>query len=286
VIPAWTFIASAHAIVLAGLVPYFVDVDPKTWALDPRTIDDEIARAPAEVGAVMPVLPFGWPIDIAAWDSFQDRSRLPVVIDAAAGFDSLSPGATPAVVSLHATKVLGVGEGGFVMSMDTELVQAIRARTNFGFLGSRQAIVPAVNAKLSEYHAAVGHAGLDEWDDTRAEWMKAAQAYRGAMAESNRFRFQTGFGETWVASTCVVTVEDAGAACMANALAAAEIDSRRWWEDGAHAHPASKGFPVAALSATPTLSNSTLALPFYRDLRPIEIQRVVNCVMSAATSIQ
>src|SRR5690349_11199500 len=54
VIPAWTFVASSQAASLAGLIPYFVDVDPSTWALDPDAIDGFIAGAPGEVGAVMP----------------------------------------------------------------------------------------------------------------------------------------------------------------------------------------------------------------------------------------
>src|SRR5215831_11534787 len=67
VMPAWTFIASAHAAANAGLVPYFVDVDPETWAIDASAVADEIRRAPAPVGAVMPVSPFGRPISIPAW---------------------------------------------------------------------------------------------------------------------------------------------------------------------------------------------------------------------------
>src|SRR6202521_16823 len=145
-IPAWTFIASAHAAMMAGLIPYFVDVDENTWAVDPESITDVIARAPAEVGAVMPVVPFGQPIDVAAWDRFRSRSGLPVVIDAAAGFDAITPGSTPAVISLHATKAFGVGEGGFIMSTDTSIIREIRTRSNFGFAVTREAVAPAANA--------------------------------------------------------------------------------------------------------------------------------------------
>src|SRR5262245_32566964 len=106
-IPAWTFVASAHAAVMAGLVPFFVDVDPESWALDVDGMADTIATAPGPVGAVMPVAPFGRPINVAAWDEFRRRTGIPVVIDAAAGFDAVVAGATPTVVSLHATKVIG-----------------------------------------------------------------------------------------------------------------------------------------------------------------------------------
>src|SRR6187200_1064156 len=61
VIPAWTFVASAQAAVIAGLVPFFVDVDRATWALDPNSVAGIIERTPAEVGAVMPIVPFGRP---------------------------------------------------------------------------------------------------------------------------------------------------------------------------------------------------------------------------------
>ena len=111
--PAWTFVASAHAAVMAGLVPSFVDVDPETWALDPDKLLEELARAPAPVGAIMPVMPFGLPLDMPAWESLRSRTGLAVVIDAAAGVDFVVPSAVPSVVSLHATKALGTGEGGF-----------------------------------------------------------------------------------------------------------------------------------------------------------------------------
>ena len=280
-IPAWSFVASAHAAAMAGLIPYFVDVDADTWAIDPESIADVITGAPAEVGAIMPVVPFGRPIDVAAWDLFRYRAGLPVVIDAAAGFDAITPGAVPAVVSLHATKVFGVGEGGFVMSTDTSLVHAIRTRSNFGFMGTRNAAVLAANAKLSEYHAAVGLAALDEWAEVRSEWMTVAQAYRNALPESNQLRFQEGFGKTWITSTCVLCLADSMSARIESTMAEAGIETRRWWGEGAHVHPATTAFPRTLLQSTEILAQSTIAVPFFRDLESTEIRRVADFVHSA-----
>ena len=84
-IPAWTFVASAQAAALAGLVPYFVDVDPATGAVDAGSLAGIIAGAPGVIGAVIPVAPFGQPIDVREWDHFRSKTGLPVVIDAAAG---------------------------------------------------------------------------------------------------------------------------------------------------------------------------------------------------------
>jgi dTDP-4-amino-4,6-dideoxygalactose transaminase len=281
VMPAWTFVASAHAAVSAGLVPYFIDVDPETWALDPAAVLDAVSGAPAVVGAVMPVAPFGSPIPVAAWDAFRDETGLAVVVDAAAGFDALVPGATPAVVSLHATKVLGTGEGGFVVSTDRAIVRAMRARMNFGFDGTRQALFAATNAKFSEYHAAIGLAALDEWSDARADWMRVARQYRAAIEQSNRLHLQRGFGDEWIASTCLVRAESPAAARIETVLAAHGIETRRWWDMGAHAHPATAHFPRSALRVTETLARSTISLPLYRDIRADEIETVARLARSA-----
>lgn len=280
--PAWTFVASAHAAVNAGLVPYFVDVDAETWALDPEGLAEHLAQAPAPVGAVMPVAPFGCPINPAAWDGFRASTTLPVVIDAAAGFDALVPGDIPAVVSLHATKVLGTGEGGFLVCTDPVLVRRVRIASNFGIDPNRQSIVPATNAKMSEYHAAVGHAALDEWGDTRREWIAVASAYRNALNGSNRLHFQNGFGESWISSTCVLRVENGAAPRIEKTLADAGVETRRWWGKGAHAHPATARFPRAGLLTTELLAEATLAVPFHRDLPSRAIERIGEMLLAAA----
>jgi dTDP-4-amino-4,6-dideoxygalactose transaminase len=281
VMPAWTFVASAHAATMAGLVPFFVDVDPVSWALDPDRIGEAVASVPGEVGSVMPVAPYGSPIDIAAWDAFRQRSALPVVIDAAAGFDALVPGAVPAVVSLHATKVFGIGEGGLVVSTDTALVQDIIYRSNFGFAGTREAAMPGGNAKLSEYHAAVGLAALDQWTEVRAEWMAMAKAYRGALPESNALRFQDGFGESWIGTTCILQATEPFADRLEKFLADAGIETRRWWGHGAHAHKATTAFPRTALPVTDMLARTTTSVPFFRGLATAEIQRICGTVSDA-----
>ena len=281
VMPAWTFVASAHAACMAGLTPYFVDVDPETWALDAEEIVNEIAKAPAPVGAVMPVSAFGRPIDIAAWDRFRSRTGLPVVIDAAAAFDALTPGRVPAVVSLHATKVLSTGEGGFVISTDDAFKREIRTRSNFGFAGTREAKTLAANAKLSEFHAAIGLASLDAWKETRNEWMTVARNYRTALPVSNRLSHQAGNGIDWIASTWVLNFADVGADRIEAALEKAGIETRRWWGRGSHAHEATAKFPRTSLPTTDDLARSTLGLPFYRDLRSEQVQKIADTVQSA-----
>lgn len=170
-LPSLTFVASATAVLRAGHVPVLADVDVDSWLLTPaiarRALDD------VRFDAVMPVAAFGAPHDSAGWAAFQQETGIPVVIDAAAAFGSqwLDAGTGTAVFSMHATKSLPAGEGGFVISTDAGLVARVRQLSNFGINLDAGARTPVgmlerigTNAKMSEFHAAVGLASLDVWD--------------------------------------------------------------------------------------------------------------------------
>lgn len=279
--PAWTFVATAHAAVAAGLVPYLADVDAASWALDADRTREMIRRASGRVGAVVPVLPFGSPAEVGAWDELARDTGVPVVIDAAAAFDGLVPGESPAVVSLHATKVLGAGEGGLVVSTRSELIEDIRRRMNFGFHARREAEVAALNAKMSEYHAAVGLAGIAEWQSVRKEFREATLFYVEALSSVAGIHWLPGYGTEWVSSTCVVGLSRPVARELAAALAARGIDSRSWYGGGLHRHAAFAQFPRDELPVTERLAESTLGLPLFRGITREQVGEVAGIVAGA-----
>ena len=283
--PSWSFIASAGAVHAAGLVPHFVDVRADTWAPDPAEV---LALAGQhDVGAVLVVSPFGAPLDMAAWDAVRDATGLPVVIDAAAAFDTLRAGgpmalgSCPAVVSLHATKVFGVGEGGALLTRDIELLDRVRRLAQFGFLGTRQATVPGVNAKLSEYAAAVGLAGLDGWTDTRTRWAITTGAYVPRLRLLPGVATLPGFGRGFVSSTATI-LWPGHLPDPASALAERGIATLRWWGDGCHAHPAYAHCPAEPLPVTETLAARAVGLPFWQDLTPMQVDVVCTALLDAA----
>ena len=263
--PAWTFVATAHAAVQARMVPYLVDVDPAGGALTPGLAEAALAAAPGQVGAIMPVCPFGAPVDWSAWAELQRRTGIPVVIDAAAAFDSVRPGPVPSVVSLHATKALGAGEGGVLLCTDTDLVARARACSNFGFLGSHVSHRVATNAKMSEYHAAVALAALDGWPETRANWTHSLCLVREAVqAGLSRADWPAGLIGSYICSSPTIQVEDAAA--VAATLREDGIEARKWWQDGIPSHPAFAHCPATPLPVTAALAHATLALPCWQDM--------------------
>jgi dTDP-4-amino-4,6-dideoxygalactose transaminase len=280
-VPAWTFAATAHAVQLAGLVPWIVDVDATNWALEPPAARELLRGAPGPVSAVIPVSPFGAPLDSSSWEAFRNETGIAVVIDAAAAFDTIRATSVPAVVSLHATKILGIGEGGFVLTTDASFIAELQKRANFGFWNSRESTVRSLNGKLSEYAAAIGLAALDSWPTTRAEFGRVASSYRELFADEPNVTLQRGFAEDWVTSTVVISTREPGADAIARLLAENQIGSRRWWGGGLHRHAIFASLPRAKTDNADFLADSVIGLPCWRDLSNEDIRQICDVVRSA-----
>lgn len=171
-LPSYTFPATASAVVSAGLVPYFFDCR-----------EDGIARASdaplEEVSAIILVSAFGAPNDY--FRLVGGYADIPIIIDAAAGFDTFStickPDKYPMIVSTHSTKAFGTGEGGLLFWRDDYMLERVRRITNFGLTPDRRIEYTGLNAKFSEYHAAVGLAELDGWSTKRLKLLEAVKPY-------------------------------------------------------------------------------------------------------------
>lgn len=284
-VPSWTFVATVHAIRMAGLVPWFVDVRPDTGELTPEGLLAVLSESPGPVTAAIPVAAMGRPMDTSAWRDFQDRTGVKVIIDAAAGFDSARTARVPVMVSLHATKTLGVGEGGFIASEDPEFSTRLRAMSNFAFQGDRISRHVATNAKLSEYAAAVGLAALDRWPATRARYVAAATRLRLALSDTPVVIFQDGWGSDWVSSTCLVRLPEGSSDPVEAALEASGISTRRWWGRGCHLAPAFRDCPSRDLPVTEQLAVSTLGLPFFADLAAEQVHRTASTLKAVLASL-
>jgi dTDP-4-amino-4,6-dideoxygalactose transaminase len=281
IMPSWTFAATPHAARAAGMTPWFHDVDRRTWALNPDAVTETLKRIACPVGAVMVVSPFGAPIDIQAWQALEDRIGIPVVVDAAAGFDSAQASPVPFVVSLHATKILGAGEGGFIATTDLELRKRVRACCNFGFSGSRTAELQALNAKMSEYHAAVALANLRSWPATRQRHVRIMAWYRQAISRLPEVSVQPAYGDAWASGTTSVVLPPRTLARVVRYLSHRGIDTRAWWGQGCHSQPAFADCPRGALPVTEDLGARVLGLPHFPDMREQDVGRVTEVLAGA-----
>jgi dTDP-4-amino-4,6-dideoxygalactose transaminase len=224
----------------------------------------------------MVVSPFGAPLDLKAWKEFEAETGIRVVIDAAAGFDTVRTCSIPAIVSLHATKVLGAGEGGFITTADSALLERIKVCSNFGFNGTRSAEGAAVNSKLSEYHAAVVLANLDAWPETRRQHLRILGRYLELVGKLDGVSLQPGYGPAWVTGTTNVVLPRGAAAGISEQLLSAGIETRRWWSEGCHVQPAFKDCPRTALPVTEDLGSRVLGLPHFPEMSEAQIDEVAD----------
>jgi len=283
-LPSWTFAATPHAVRAAGLIPWFIDVDRRTWALNPDQVTEELKRMPRPVSALVVVSPFGAPIDIKAWEQFEDHTGVSVFVDAAAAFDTTHPSRLPFVVSLHATKILGAGEGGFIACTDSQFLERVRACCNFGFQGSRNANLAALNAKMSEYHAAVALASLASWPGTRRRHVEIMEWYRCGVSRLDRVSLQPKYGHGWVSGTTSVLLPPRTRERVSQTLLKSGIETRLWWGTGCHTQPAFIDCPRCSLPVTDELGGRVLGLPHFPDMRKQDVDAVVNSVSEALSS--
>jgi dTDP-4-amino-4,6-dideoxygalactose transaminase len=275
-LPDFTFVATATAVMRSGFRPVVADVDARSWLLTPAIARRAIAARP--VDAVMPVATFGCPQDAEAWDRFSAETGLPVVIDAAGAFgNQRSARRAHVVFSLHATKALGAGEGGFVVSREGALIERIRRLSNFGIDVTTGIVdLPGTNAKLSEYHAAVALAALETWPERasvrRTQW-RAFLEIMGETCPMLAVQERPAAGTYTIAP--VLLPRNAVPEAVIDALALAEVQTRRWYCPPLSQHPAFAAVERAgSLDGVKAVSGRVLGVPFHLELTPADLYRV------------
>lgn len=185
-VPAFSFVATAGAVVLAGATPVFSDVDPATFHLDPVDLERRAAALPASLRprAVVPVDLFGLPADYGPICAFAARHGLLVLADAAQSFgaarDSRPVGALAdaTAVSFYPTKPLGAfGDGAAILTDDADRFRALRAH------GANSAGVTervGTSSRLDNLQAAVLLAKLEAFDADLARRAGIAARYDAA----------------------------------------------------------------------------------------------------------
>ena len=252
--PALTFSATGLAAHRSGYDVQLFDVSPDTWQLKPG----DIRLGDWSKGVVMPVAAFGRPVDIDQWKGF--GFGMPIVIDAAGAFPAQLVSKDPNIAtcfSLHATKFIGCGEGGFVASNNPELIAKVRSLSNFGEDGT--------NAKMSEYHAAVALASLDRMKQKQSRIHWVAQWYRDSLDSWADISFQ---------STMMNILLPMPAAEVMSQMLAAGIETKQWYRPYLDERPEFGPYQYGRLPVTDHLRTHLLGLPFHSFLQQQDVNYI------------
>lgn len=185
--PGFTYIATAEAAALLGARPVYVDIDPRTYNLDPSLL--EVAITP-RTKAIIPVSLYGQCADFDAVNAIAARHGLPVVEDAAQSFGATYRGkkscslTTIACASFFPSKPLGCyGDGGALFTSDGELAKVIRQIARHGQERRYHHTRVGVNSRLDTIQAAVLLAKLEILDDEMEARQRIADQYTAILAE-------------------------------------------------------------------------------------------------------
>ena len=171
IVPAFTFVATAHAFRWAGLRPVFADMKRDDHNVDPGSV---AARVTPRTSAIVATHVWGRPCDVVQLSEIAARHRLPLLLDAAHAFGCDHRGTmignfgTAEVFSFHATKFVNCFEGGAICTHDDALAKRLRLMINFGFEGYDHVVSVGTNAKMNEASAAMGLTSLEAMETTIA----------------------------------------------------------------------------------------------------------------------
>jgi dTDP-4-amino-4,6-dideoxygalactose transaminase len=284
VVPSFTFMATVSALVWAGLRPVFADVDARTSTLDPAAAEAAITP---RTSAIVAVHNFGNPADIDDLQAVADRHGLKLIFDAAHGFGALYQGVPVGgqgevnIYSLSPTKLLVAGEGGIVATNNDYLAEKTRIGREYGNDGNYDSLFAGINARMPEFSALLGLHSLRFLETAARHRNELVALYRKNLGQLPGLGFQevrSGNRNSYREFSIVVDPETFGMTRdhLATALAAENIDSRKYYQPPAHRQTAYRQYAPTedVLPNTEMLSSRSLALPMWSHMDSEMVLRI------------
>ena len=186
--PGFTYIATAETVALLGAKPVYVDIDPRTYNLDPKLLEAAITP---RTKAIIPVSLYGQCADFDAINAIASKHGIPVIEDAAQSFGATYKGrkscnlSTIACASFFPSKPLGCyGDGGAIFTNDDELAKVMRQISRHGQDRRYHHIRMGVNSRLDTLQAAILLPKLAVLDEEMAQRQQVAERYTKLMNEA------------------------------------------------------------------------------------------------------
>jgi len=189
IVPDLTFAATAAAVVHAGATPVLVDVDPKTWTIDPALLERAIS---AKTRAIIPVHLYGHPADMDAIRAVIAAREIFILEDAAEAHGARFLGkrvgslGDAASFSFYGNKLLTTGEGGCIVTNDARFAARVRFLKDHAMSADRRYLHPEVgyNYRMTNLQAALGCAQLERFAEILERHGRVLEWYREELAGS------------------------------------------------------------------------------------------------------
>lgn len=189
IMPTFTIISCAAAVIRAGAIPVLVDSDPITWNMDTNQIEDKISK---NTKAIMAVHIYGLPVNMDPLIELSNKYGLKIIEDAAemhgqtycnkpcGSFGDIS------TFSFYPNKHITTGEGGMILTDCDKLAEKCRSLRNLCFQQDKRFIHEDLgwNMRMTNLQAALGVAQLERFDDTISKKRWIGKTYRNYLSDS------------------------------------------------------------------------------------------------------
>ena len=288
ILPSFTFFATASAVTRLGATPRFVDIDPVTFNLDPKAVE-EVLRPSTQ--AILPVHLFGQCADMGEIARLSEITGIPVIEDAAqaigAEFAGRRAGSLGVIgcFSFYPTKNLGgAGDGGMLTTNDDQLADRLRLLRGHGMRPRYYHGVVGINSRLDSFQAAVLNVKLPHLDPWTAQRQENAARYTELFAAAGLNQVlglpETASQRRHVWNQYVIRVPGGRRDALRQHLADARIGTEIYYPLGLHAQECFQHYGVtdADLPETARAAEEVLALPIFPELTAEQQQRLVASV--------
>jgi perosamine synthetase len=188
IMPTFTIISCAAAIVRAGAVPVLVDSDPETWNMNVNQIESKITP---RTKAIMVVHIYGLPVDMDPVSALADKYDLKIIEDAAEMHGQIYKGrpcgsfGDISIFSFYPNKHITTGEGGMIVTDDAGLAEKCRSLRNLCFQPHKRFLHEELgfNFRLTNLQAALGLAQLERLDEFVERKRRMGRKYNELLAD-------------------------------------------------------------------------------------------------------
>jgi perosamine synthetase len=191
ILPSFTFVATAEAVVMAGGKPVFTDIDPETYTLSPREIEKSVNK---KTRVILPVDLYGFSVNSKPIQEIAVEHDLSVVEDAAQAHGAAYAGMPAGVFadatcwSFYASKNMTTGEGGITTTNNDKIAETLRLLRTHGEKDKYASMMLGYNYRMSEIQASIGLVQLKKLPTFLAKRRRNAKRLTKLLAESDRLK--------------------------------------------------------------------------------------------------
>ncbi|WP_038055183.1 DegT/DnrJ/EryC1/StrS family aminotransferase [Thermodesulfobacterium hydrogeniphilum] len=289
-LPSFTFIATSEVVIRNGLIPYFLDIDEKTYNLSPKSLEEayyKLTDQGKKVSAVIAVSLFGLPADLEKIKCFCEEKGLILIEDICQSFGAkikdkkVGTFGVASATSFYPTKSLSTcGDAGMVFTSDKFLAQKIRYLKEHGQTKPYFYEYHGVNGRIDEIHSAILLVKFKYFENEIKLRNKWAKKYQEGLKDLEPYLKLPFVPENYYSTWSLFTIKTKKRDKLREFLSKRGIKTGVYYTYPLHLQPVYKklNFKKGNLPVTEKISQEVLSLPMFPYLTETEIEYVISFI--------